>query len=91
MDKLDLFILFRTLLLVALTTYTVLLTAHGLRRLLGYLGGRDPQKRMLRVYLGYQLVSIRLRPLAGELCQIAFWVTMLAALWWLHRILDRTV
>ncbi len=84
MTDFDSFILFRSLLWFVLTTYTVLLTVTGLRRLLAALHGRDPQKRMLRDYLGYALVSVRLRPLAGELCQIAFWVTMLAVLWWLH-------
>jgi hypothetical protein len=84
MQEFDLFTLFRTLLFVALTTYTVLATVSGLRRVVGLLRGRDPRKRLLRAYLGYQLVSLRLRPLAGELLQIAFWVTMLVCLWWLH-------
>ncbi len=84
MKEFDLFVLFRTLLFVALTTYTVLVTVSGLRRVVGLLRGRDPRQRLLRAYLGYQLVSLRLRPLAGELLQIAFWATMFLCVWWLH-------
>ncbi len=88
MEALDPFILFRTLLFVALTTYTVLLTAASIRNTVLALRGADRQKRLLRAYLGYQLWSIRLRRFAAELLTIAFWSTMLAVLWWLHTRID---
>ncbi len=80
----DPFYVFRTLLGVFLTIYFVLWMTTFVWRLAGVLSGDDPRKKLLRTYLQYQLVSIRLRPLAGELFEIAIWLAMLAGLWWLH-------
>lgn len=80
----DPFILFRSLLFVALAAYFVITTTATVVRVTAVLAGSDPRKRLLRAYLSYQLASIRLGPLADELLQIAFWVTILVVLWWLH-------
>lgn len=80
----DPFYTFRTVLFVALAIYTVVTTAATGWRVLVLLSGSDPRKRLLRAYLSYQLVSFRLRPLAGELLQLAFWCTILGSIWWLH-------
>ena len=84
MPRTDPFAVYRTTLFVALAVYTVLTTAGTAWRVTVLLRGNDPQRRLLRAYLSYQLVSFRLRPLAGELLQIAFWCTILLCLWWLH-------
>jgi len=84
MHELDPFGTFRTTLFVALAIYTVVTLAGTAWRVATLLRGTDPRKRLLRAYLGYQLVSFSLRPLAGELLQIGFWCTILLLLWWLH-------
>ena len=81
----DAFYLFRNLLFVALTVYTVITMAHTAWQVGRLLHGDDPRRRLLRVYLSYQLLSFRVQPLWGELLQIAFWCTILAWLWWLHQ------
>lgn len=48
------------------------------------LRGDEPRRRLLRTYLLYLLVSVRLRPLACELAQIVLLTAALAGLWWLH-------
>jgi hypothetical protein len=83
----DPFIVFRTTLFAALLVYTCLALASTAWRTVVLLRGDDPRRHLLRAYLGYQLVSFRLRPLAGELAQIAFWLAALLTLWWLHRLL----
>ena len=86
-DGFDLFYFFRTVLFFFLGTYAVLLTVASLNRVIGLLAGDGCGKEMLRVYVSYQLLSVRLRPLAGELVQIALLVAALALLWWLHSVI----
>jgi hypothetical protein len=78
------FELFRTALFVSLATYYGLTTTIAIIRLTQLLRGTDPRKRLLRVYLSYQVASIRIRPLLGELLQIGFWVAILFLIWWWH-------
>ena len=82
----DLFYFFRTVLFLFLGTYTVLLTVGSIGRLIGLLAGDGREKEMLRVYVAYQLLTIRVRPLMGELVQILLLVMALALLWWLHAL-----
>ena len=88
MHDLDAFQLFRTLLFIGVTAYTVITTLESAVRTVALLAGRDPQRRLLRAYVGYNLVTFRLSPLTGELLQIAFWTTILLILWWLHTLLS---
>lgn len=84
MESLDPFAVFRNTLFVALAIYTLVTTAMSVARVFVLLRGHDPRRQLLRVYLSYQLLSIRLRPLAGELWQIVLWCAMLLLIWWLH-------
>lgn len=84
MGSSDPFDVFRTALFVAVTLYYVVVTAAGAWQVARLLMGNDPRKRLLRTYLSYQLVSVRIRPLAGELVQIGVWTLVLIGLWWLH-------
>ena len=87
MSEFDLFIFFRATLFVFLAVYSVLLLGTSVWRLTALFSGSDPTKRMLRLYVSYQLLTIRLKPLRGELAQIAFWLAALACLWWLHTLI----
>ncbi len=87
MPELDAFQVFRTMLFVAVTVYTVIVTVESAVRVAALLAGRDPKRRLLRAYVGYNLVTFRVAPLAGELLQIAFWATILLVFWWLHTLL----
>ena len=87
MPEFDLFIFFRTTLLVFLTVYSVLLLGSSVWRVMVLFTGSDPAKEMLRLYVSYQLLTIRLKPVRGELAQIAFWLLVLASLWRLHALI----
>lgn len=84
MTDIDPFAIFRTTLFIALAVYTIVTAAGTILRVAVVLGGSDPKKRLLRAYLSYQLVRVRIRPLAAELLEIALWVAVLLGLWWLH-------
>lgn len=84
MSQLDPFYLFRTMLFVGLSVYYILATSVTIWRLVTLLRGRDRAHRLLRTVVSYQLVTIRLRPLAGELVQIGFLIVVLVVLWWAH-------
>lgn len=88
MPEFDLFIFFRTTLVIFLTIYSLLLLSSTVWRLTALLSGSDPRKQMLRLYVSYQLLAIRLGPARGELAQIAFWLLMLGSLWWLHTLIQ---
>ncbi len=83
----DLFILFRMLLVVFLTIYTVLTLISAGWRIYDLFTGDDPSKRMLRLYVSYHLVTIRLAPVRDELCQTTGWLLLLLGLWWLHSLI----
>jgi hypothetical protein len=84
MHDFDIFNTFRTAIFVGLTLYYFLATGLMTMRLVRVLSGADPRLSLLRAYLSYHLVTIRIRPLAGELAHLALWTTILAALWWMH-------
>ncbi len=81
----DPFLWYRTALFVVLAGYFVVTGVYTGLRLVALLGGSDPRKRLLRVVISYQLISFRVRPLAGELIQIVVWGTIAGWIWWLHR------
>jgi hypothetical protein len=67
--------------------YTVLSTGTTVVQLIAFARSRDPRLQLARRYLGYQLASLRIEPLAGELFQIGVLILMLIGLWWTHRLL----
>ena len=82
--ELDPFTVFRSTLFLFLAIYAVLTVWSAAWRVRRVLAGTDPGKRLLRTYLAYQVVTVRLRPLAEELLQIGFWSALLVVMWWLH-------
>jgi hypothetical protein len=80
----DPFLFFRTLLTVFLTVYFVLTTLSLLRQWWVVLAGGTREKELLRVYLAYQLLSIRTAALRTELAQIGLWLVALVVLLWAH-------
>ena len=80
----DLFTFYRTCLFVFITVYFVLATTATVVELARLLRGHDPHRRLLRLYLSYQVITFNPRPLAGELLQIVAWTIILVALWRLH-------
>jgi hypothetical protein len=84
MADVDPFLVFRTALFIGLGVYTVLTLSATVLQLVRLFRGTDPSKRLLRAYVSYQLVTFRVRPLAGELTQIALWSLVLLFIWWLH-------
>jgi hypothetical protein len=86
MPDFDLFTFFRSALFLFLGVYSLLLLLSTIGRLHALLSGSDARKQMLRVYLSYQVLTIHVKPFAGELAQIAGWLIVLGMLWWLHRL-----
>jgi hypothetical protein len=84
MSPVDPFTVFRTALFAGVAAYTLLTAASTIWRVAVVLRGNDPRARLLRTYLSYQLVSVRLRPLAGELLEVTSWLAVLLGLCWLH-------
>jgi hypothetical protein len=82
--ELDPFKVFRSTLFLFLAIYGVLTLWSAAWRVRRLLAGTDPGKRLLRTYLAYQVVTVRLRPVGGELLQIGFWLALLVIIWWLH-------
>ncbi|GMU81942.1 MAG: hypothetical protein AMXMBFR47_18130 [Planctomycetota bacterium] len=80
----DPFLIYQWMLMVLVTVYYAVVMAVAGWQIATVLRGSDPKLRMLRLYLSYQLVTIRLRPLASELLQIGVWGAGLAGLWWAH-------
>ena len=85
MTDFDPFAFYRTLLFVFLGVYTLLTLVTGAMRLWRLLSGQGTARRLLRLYLSYQLVSVRLRVFWRELLQIGLLVGMLVAIAALHR------
>lgn len=88
-EELDPFNAFRTAIFVGVGAYTLASLTGTAVHVAAFLRRDDAATRFVRRYLSYQLVTIRLRPLAGELIQIALLAAGLAAIWWAHRALDR--
>lgn len=85
MEMTDPFAVFRTALFIGLTVYyavdMTLFTVRGL----GLITGDDPRRRLVRAYLSYLLVTVRIGPLAGELRDIAVWTLVLLLLYGMHK------
>ena len=87
MPEFDLFLFFRSTLVVFFTIYSVLLLSSGIWRLAVMFRGSDQTRQMLRLYVSYQLLTIRPKPARGELVQIAFWLLILGGLSWSHTLI----
>lgn len=83
-DELDLFLTFRTAVFVALVIYSGLSLSATTWQVIAFFRSDDPKVRWVRRYVTYQLVNMRLRPLAGELFQIALLIAALGTIWWAH-------
>ena len=86
MGDFDLFYFFRFVLAVTLSVYFAMVVGVGLWRLRVLLAGNEPHRHLLRAYLSYQLVSLRLRPLRGELVQIGLLLAAFILVCWLHYV-----
>lgn len=86
-DEFDLFTFFRTTLFVFLTIYAALTLLSASRRTIHLLGGADPRKDLLRLYVSYHLVTIRLAPLRAELIQISLWLVLLLLISRFHALI----
>ncbi|MFO0840073.1 MAG: hypothetical protein U1D55_16320 [Phycisphaerae bacterium] len=84
----DVFEVYRTALFLALTIYYAIVTVASAWQVALLLRGNDQARRFLRVYLGYQLLSIRIRRFAPELVQMAAWTIALGLLYWAHYSLE---
>ena len=87
MGDFDVFIFFRTMLVTFLTIYALLTLSSTLWRLKGLFAGEHTDKQMLRLYVSYQMLTIRLEPLRSELLQIGLWLLILLYVWWLHTLI----
>jgi hypothetical protein len=86
MPEFDLFVFFRSTLVVFFTIYSVLLLCSSVWRLVAMFRGIDQTRQMLRLYVSYQLLTIQPKPVRGELVQIAFWLLILGGLSWSHAL-----
>lgn len=84
----DFFGVYCLTLYAGIIVYTVVAMGLTAVETAALLRGDEPQRRLLRSYLLYLLVSVRLRPLAGELIQVALLAAALGALWWLHGLVS---
>ena len=79
----DIYFFFSVLFTLFIWTYTILCWIDSARTVQKLLSGTDHGHRLMRLYLSHLLVTVRVRPLAGELLQIGLWVVILGALYWL--------
>ncbi len=86
MDGFDLFAFYRTTLFLFLGTYTLLLTISSVWQVVRLLAGPERHKEFLRTYVSYQLLTMRIRPVRGELLQIAALVALLGVVGYLHTL-----
>ncbi len=87
MAEFDLFIFFRTMLVTFLTIYALLVLSSTLWRLKRLFAGERPDRQMLRLYVSYQMLTIRLGPVRGELLQFGFWLLIVLYVSWLHTLI----
>ena len=88
MADLDLFYTFRTAIFIGVAVYSGISLASTAWFLVAYLRSDDPRMRFVRRYVTYQLASVRLTPLAGELFQMVLLLAALGSIWWAHWSLD---
>lgn len=87
MAEFDVFIFFRTTLVTFLMIYSLLVLSSTIWRLKSFFAGDEADKQILRLYVSYQMLTIRLKPARGELLQIGFWLLMLFCMGWLHTLI----
>ncbi len=80
----DPFETFRTLLAAFIAVYTALYLLVSLRTLHGWLAGDDPGRLVLRRYLAYQMLSVRVRRFTRELVELLAWSVAFVCLWCAH-------
>jgi len=85
-DDFDLFVLFRRLLLIFGTTYTVVKTVSLIGRLRRFLRSREQHDIWLRGYVFAQLTELRLRRFGWDAMHIVGLVAILAGVIYLHRL-----
>ena len=85
-DDFDLFVLFRRLLLIFGTTYTVVKTVSLMGRLRRFLRSRQRRDIWLRGYLFAQLAELRLGRFGWDAMHIVGLVAMLGGVIYLHRL-----
>lgn len=88
MPELDLFFTFRTAMFVGVAIYSGISLAGTLWFVVSFLRSDDAHMRFVRRYVTYQLASVRIAPLSGELFQIALVLGALGSVWWAHRSLN---
>ena len=84
MPNIDLFTFFRTVVFIFAGAYALAMTAAGAWQIWTLLHGREPHQRLLHRYVSYQVATVRIGPLAGELVQIGLWSAVLGFIWWMH-------
>jgi hypothetical protein len=85
---LDLFALYRWLLAIVVSVYTVIRLAQTVNNWVGYLWSAHPRSGTMRRYLTVQLLRIRLRRFTLDLLEIAALTAVLTVLLWLHHRLE---
>lgn len=82
--ELDLFELYSAALFIFVMIYYALVFGFAGWHVARILRGADKHKRLLRTYITYQLVTVRVAPLATELLQILLWCFILTGIWYLY-------
>ncbi len=86
----DLFVLYRWLLAIVCTVYTVVRTGQSLWRWVDFFGS-SRRTAVLGHYTGVLLLQVRVRRFAWDLCQIAVLVAVLGYVVHLHRTLSQSL
>lgn len=84
-QDIDPFAIFRRALFIGVAIYTLVTMTGTVLRTIWLLMGVDPHKKLIRAYLSYMLVTLRLKPVLGELVEIGFWSVFLLTLYWAHQ------
>jgi hypothetical protein len=87
MPKVDLFRIWRLLLVLIGGVYTLVLLVQAIRNLNRLLDPRDRYRSIARKYLVVKLLGLRWRRFAGEVALIVFLGVALIALLYVHHVL----
>lgn len=85
--QLDLFELYSAMLFVFVTIYYILVFSFAGLNVGRVLSGTDKHKQLLRTYISYHLVTLRVGPLMSELLQILLWCFILIGIWYFYWLL----
>lgn len=83
--EVDIFYIWRRLLLIVITIYTVLRLGQTAVRWRGYLYAGTRTAEVMRHYLFVQVLRVKVQRFAGELVQIVVLTVLLLAITWAHR------